>query len=181
MKGYALTFAVAAVSAVAAFAASDQPYAGQEVRDIASLSASDVDDLLNGRGWGFALPAELNGYPGPTHLLDLADALDLSVDQRARIEAIRVEMAGRARALGADFVAAEAALDAAFEAGTITLARLAEMTARSSEIEAELRAVHLAAHLQVRPLLSRHQVAVYGRLRGYGAAGALSHGEHGGH
>ena len=89
--------------------ANEQPYAGQEARDIASLSAADIDDLLAGRGWGFALPAELNGYPGPTHVLELADQLGLDAAQRGRIEAIRVAMQAEAQRLGADFVAAEAA------------------------------------------------------------------------
>jgi len=44
-----------------------QPYAGQEKRQISSLSQQDVDDLLGGKGWGLAKPAELNGYPGPAH------------------------------------------------------------------------------------------------------------------
>ncbi|MBT3972460.1 MAG: hypothetical protein HOE99_01485, partial [Acidiferrobacteraceae bacterium] len=47
------------------------PYVGQETRVIKSLSAEDIDDLINGRGWGLAKPAELNGVPGPAHLLEM--------------------------------------------------------------------------------------------------------------
>ena len=43
-------------------------YAGQQSRAIKSLSEQDVDDLLAGRGAGFAKAAELNGYPGPAHV-----------------------------------------------------------------------------------------------------------------
>ena len=32
---------------------------------------------------GLALAAELNGYPGPSHVLELADKLELSAEQRA--------------------------------------------------------------------------------------------------
>ena len=35
-------------------------------------------DLRAGRGMGLALAAELNGYPGPAHVLELADKLDLA-------------------------------------------------------------------------------------------------------
>ena len=41
------------------------PYAGQESREIKSLSPAEVDGYLAGAGMGFAKAAELNGYPGP--------------------------------------------------------------------------------------------------------------------
>ena len=40
--------------------------------DIKSLSQDDQSALLAGRGMGLARPAELNGYPGPAHVLELA-------------------------------------------------------------------------------------------------------------
>lgn len=161
----------------APIAAEDRPYAGQDDRAVASLSAADVSALLAGEGWGFAKPAELNGYPGPAHLLDLGAALDLTADQREAIEAIFEAMNAEARRLGADYVAAEAALDRAFARGEIDGDRVRTLTAEAAAIEADLRATHLAAHLQVTPLLTRHQIATYAKLRGYGDAG----GGHGGH
>jgi hypothetical protein len=50
------------------------PYAGQDARDIKSLSAEDIAELRRGGGWGFAKSAELNGMPGPAHLLELKTA-----------------------------------------------------------------------------------------------------------
>ncbi|MBF9029374.1 hypothetical protein HKCCE3408_03095 [Rhodobacterales bacterium HKCCE3408] len=158
--------------------AQQAPYAGLDSRGIAALSDEDIADLEAGRGWGLALPAELNGYPGPTHVLELADDLDLSTEQRAEIEAIFAAMNSRARELGAELIAAETALDAAFAEGEIDVDRLTAMTAEAARIEGELRAVHLAAHLEVTPLLTRHQRVIYAQSRGYGDA---SHGggEHG--
>ena len=46
------------------------PYAGEEARAIKSLSADDIAELQRGGGRGLAKPAELNGVPGPAHLLD---------------------------------------------------------------------------------------------------------------
>ena len=46
-------------------------YFGQETREIKSLSESDIEELKNGRGWGLAKAAELNGVPGPVHLLEM--------------------------------------------------------------------------------------------------------------
>ena len=95
------------------------PYAGQEQRDIATLSEEDVTALLDGRGWGFALAAELNGYPGPLHVLELADEIGLTDRQRMEVETIFDEMNAQARRLGSDYVAAEAELSQAFDLGTI--------------------------------------------------------------
>jgi hypothetical protein len=58
----------------AALAQSQQPYAGLEGRSIKALSEQQVADLRAGRGMVLALAAELNGYPGPMHVLELADS-----------------------------------------------------------------------------------------------------------
>ncbi|GHF38364.1 Spy/CpxP family protein refolding chaperone [Seohaeicola zhoushanensis] len=177
-----LTLTATALVALAGLAASAQasaqPYAGQQSREIAALSAQDVEDLLAGRGWGLAKPAELNGYPGPAHVLELADDLDLDPAQRAAIKAIFDAMQAEAKRLGSEFVDVEARLNAAFAEGAIDTARLTALTAEAGRIRGELRAVHLAAHLDVKPLLTHHQIMTYQRLRGYDD-GHAGHGMHG--
>src|SRR5262249_12751906 len=64
------------------------PYAGMEHRALKALSEQQIVDLKAGRGMGLALAAELNGYPGPAHVLELADALHLSDDQRTKTKAL---------------------------------------------------------------------------------------------
>ena len=54
------------------------PYVGQDTRPIKSLSADDILELRRGGGWGLAKAAELNGMPGPAHLLELKDEIPLS-------------------------------------------------------------------------------------------------------
>lgn len=157
-----------AAGLASAAAAETTPYAGQQTRAVASLSVQDVDDLLAGRGWGFAKPAELNGYPGPSHVLALAGELGLSAEQTGQVQTIFDAMQVRAQVLGADYVAAEAALDESFASGAITPADLTDLTAQAAEIAAELRAAHLAAHLETLPVLTRHQIMTYNTLRGYG-------------
>src|SRR5262249_20157560 len=44
-------------------------YAGRQTRAIKALSEEDIAPLLNGEGMGMAKAAELNGYPGPKHVL----------------------------------------------------------------------------------------------------------------
>ncbi|MFO7853634.1 MAG: Spy/CpxP family protein refolding chaperone [Paracoccaceae bacterium] len=180
--GRAARVAAAALLLSAGAAAAASPYSGEEGRTIASLSEADVAALLAGEGHGFALPAELNGWPGPAHLLDLAEPLALTAEQVAAVETIFGAMRAEAKRLGADYVAAERALDAAFAEREIDSARLAALTAEAGRLRAELRRVHLEAHLAARPLLTRHQIHEYDRLRGYGeGGGAHGHGAHGGH
>ena len=171
-----------AFAAAPVFAASEQaPYAGRDARSIASLSQEDVDALLAGRGWGLALPAELNGYPGPIHVLDAADELELTADQRARITAIYEDMQARAQALGREYVDTEAHLSRMFSMGHAAPGMLDDLLAQSAALLANLRSVHLLAHLDVTPLLTDRQKARYAALRGYGSADHEEHGQHGGH
>ena len=163
----AVVLAMSMWSAVRAETAS--PYAGQEARSIKALSAKDINDLLAGRGWGFAKPAELNGYPGPAHVLDLKAELALDPNQISAIEAIFTAMEADARMAGAAYVEAERALDVAFAAQTVDAQTLDRLAKEAARLRGAVRAVHLRAHLDVKPLLSRHQIGRYNELRGYGA------------
>jgi hypothetical protein len=169
----ALSLAVAAVSAV-----TPSPYAGQEAREIKSLSSSEQADLLAGKGMGLAKAAELNGYPGPAHVLQLAAELALSAEQRARTEALFAAMEQRAQTLGRRLVDEERALDALFASRQITPQRLSESLDRIGALQAQVRAAHLDAHLEQVRILSDEQTRRYMALRGYGEHGG--HGEHGG-
>ena len=61
------------LSFVASAALAQSPCAGMQARSIKALSEQQVADLKAGRGMGLALSAELNGYPGPAHVLELSD------------------------------------------------------------------------------------------------------------
>lgn len=181
----ALSMATAAIAtaAMAADAPTPSPYAGEATSPIKALSPAEVEDLLAGRGMGFAKAAELNHYPGPRHVLDLGEALALTAGQRGRTEQVFAEMQTAARDLGQRLVAAEAALDALFAAGQADEAAVTERVARIARLAGELRLAHLAAHLEMRRLLDPAQIALYDQLRGYGAAdnGDAGHQhEHGG-
>lgn len=152
------------------------PYAGEEQRRIKSLSTERIEALEAGHGLGYAKAAELNGYPGPKHVLELADELDLDADQIRSTEALFETMRERAGEIGRDLIAAEAELEAAYAGGTITHQSLAELVSRGARIEGQLRLVHLQAHLQQAELLDDEQMSEYQRLRGYGQeAGGHGH------
>jgi Spy/CpxP family protein refolding chaperone len=148
---------------------SPSPYAGEETRSIKSLSPSDIEELEQGRGWGFARVAELNGVPGPLHVLELADRLVLTGEQRDAAGAIYESMKARAIPAGRRFIAAERRLSDAFAARAVTGESLEALIAESARERAALRVIHLRAHLQTDPLLTREQRARYRELRGYGA------------
>lgn len=163
----------------AANAETGAPYAGQDAREIASLSAEDVAALLAGDGWGLAKPAELNGWPGPAHILENADRLDLSDAQREQIEAIRATMLTRAQALGADYIEAERRVSMMFRHGHAEPETIRAALRTSAGLLAELRAAHLDAHIAATPVLTDAQRETYAELRGY-AGDSSGHAGHGG-
>jgi Spy/CpxP family protein refolding chaperone len=166
-------FFTAAVAVAATVTVS--PYAGQEQRAIKSLSAQDVADLLAGKGMGFAKAAELNGYPGPSHVLELAEPLRLTPDQRTRTENLFKEMQRKAVAAGKELVDEERALNDLFSSKAVTASALKEAVDRVAARQARVRLVHLETHLAQMEILSPEQVATYNTLRGYNAGAAHGH------
>lgn len=157
------------------------PYAGQEARPIKALSQDEIVGLRNGDGMGFAKAAELNGYPGPAHVLALSQQLRLSPQQLDAATAIRERMAAAARALGAEIIEHEAGLDRLFAQRDIDSKRLAATTAQIAALQGRLRDVHLAAHLEMRGILTAEQIARYASLRGYADNMPPDHGHMSGH
>lgn len=159
-------------------AASPSPYAGQETRQIKALSAEDRENLLAGRGMGYAMAAELNGYPGPAHVLELSRELGLNADQRAKTDTLFKSMERRAKNFGRQLVDAEQALDVLFASKRITPVLLTEAVTRIGELQSRVRAAHLEAHLEQTRILTPEQIALYIKLRGYGAAAPAAGGGH---
>jgi hypothetical protein len=153
-------------------------YAAQLSSPVRGLSAQEVDDLRNGRGAGYARMAELNSYPGPRHVLDLKDQLQLSPHQVEQIQAAYEHMDVEARQVGQEIVTRESDLSAVFARGAITEQELRERTANLGQLYARLRAIHLQAHVQITPLLSAEQIAQYNALRGYTAVPSMGGDQH---
>lgn len=149
---------------------SHSPYAGFEKRPLKAFSAQQLEDLKQGRGMGLALPAELNGYPGPVHVLELADRLDLSPDQKRRMEALYAAMKAESVELGMLLIEQEATLDEHFSQRRITVHLLSELTTAIGITQAKLRNAHLRYHLLTVDVLNPEQVKKYNALRGYAAA-----------
>lgn len=163
----ALSLLVGFPAASAHAQSGSSPYAGHEHQPIKALSEQEIRDLLSGAGMGLAKTAELNGYPGPRHVLDLSDTLGLTDEQKARAQALFDEMHAEAVALGQQIVEEEQALEALFASGHAGEATVRARTERIGALRGALRFVHLRAHLRMKEVLTPEQAEAYDRLRGY--------------
>lgn len=167
-----ILIAAAALILTTAVGFAQTPYAGMQTRPIKALSEQQVADLQAGRGMGLALAAELNGYPGPSHVLELADKLDLSAGQRDAVQRLFDAMKQESQPIGAKLIAQETELDGQFSGRTVTPASLKSVTAAIAATQGELRETHLKYHLSTLTVLTEGQRQKYAELRGYGAPGA---------
>jgi Spy/CpxP family protein refolding chaperone len=165
MKAIATAVIILAFASTAAPVQS--PYSGMQTRPIKALSAQQIDDLKAGGGMGLALAAELNGYPGPSHVLELSEKLALSPAQKHRIQNLFESMKVESTPIGVRLIEQESALDRQFASRSITPDALKEATTEIGMTQAELRNAHLKYHLETAQILSPDQMKQYADLRGY--------------
>jgi Spy/CpxP family protein refolding chaperone len=175
-----LSFLIVPVAGVAQDHRAHPQHAAEPGTEIRALSDDLVRALVAGEGAGYALAAELNRYPGPRHVLDLAVELELTEEQRREVSGIFDAMHEQAVALGARLVEAERELDRLFRERSITRERLNELVSSIAELGGQLRYVHLEAHLRTTRLLTHEQIHRYVQERGYGHGDGGGHGGHGG-
>ncbi len=144
-----------------------QPYADLKGRDIKALSQQQINDLKAGKGMSLALAAELNGYPGPAHVLELADQLKLNEQQKKRMQEMFKAMTKETRTLGIMVIEEEKKLNKLFKNKLANEQNLKEATLKIGEAQAKLREAHLRYHLLTTVILSKEQIDNYNRLRGY--------------
>jgi Spy/CpxP family protein refolding chaperone len=143
------------------------PYVDLRDTEIRGLSEQEIHDLRIGAGMGLALPAELNGWPGPLHVIEHEDELGLSAEQRQDIRRLRGEMLQQAVPLGEEILQAHAALEEAFRTKEIDESSLKGLLEHLESLQTQLRYVHLETHLKTYPVLTEHQRIMYDELRGY--------------
>lgn len=147
-------------------------YVGQETREIKALPQNDIEGLLKGEGTpfgGMAKPAELNGYPGPRHVLDAIEVgeFEITDKQQVQIQNMYREMNTQAIILGKQIVAIERRIDDSFSNKTVTEENLRKNISSSAELYKQLRFLHLKYHLQMLNILTPQQIEQYNTLRGY--------------
>lgn len=142
-------------------------YSGQQERDIKALSPAEKKGYLAGKGMGFAKAAELNGYPGPKHVLDLSEELSLTEEQTTKTRQLFKSMKEEAVALGEELVSREKQLDRLFVDEDITREALNSPLLEIGSLKAKIRYVHIKSHLRQKEILNTKQVKKYNDLRGY--------------
>ena len=166
-----ILFLILILLPISTFSAADpshkSKYAGEEKREIKSLSETDIEELRNGKGWGLAKAAELNGVPGPVHLLEMKEEIDLSAEQIRAIEDIYMKMKQEAVPLGLELIELERELNNHFANRTITDDLLRQILQKIAQVHRQLRYVHLSAHLDTPNILKSEQITLYNKLRGY--------------
>ena len=160
---------IAVIAASAQSETSPGPYAGQQARSIKALSDADIAGLLEGSGAGFAKAAELNGYPGPAHVLELSAQLRLDASQESETRELLSAHKERARKLGFELVAAERELDRLFTQKLADASAVDQATQQVGRLQAQVRAEHLKTHLTQAAMLRPEQIRQYAVLRGYAA------------
>jgi Spy/CpxP family protein refolding chaperone len=166
---------VLAVHSAAYAEPSASPYAGYDQRPIKALSDQQIADLRAGRGMGLALAAEVNGYPGPVHVLELAASLELTPAQHAKIQDLLEAMKAETVPLGERLIAREAELDRLFATKAVDETSLAAAVAAIGEAQAALRTAHLRFHLLTIEVLTPPQMQRYAQLRGYTGSQNIQH------
>ncbi|MEM7561607.1 MAG: hypothetical protein AAF353_01020 [Pseudomonadota bacterium] len=162
-----IVVALILAGASSTIASTQSPYMREELNEIKSLSPGEINGLLQGSGMGLAKTAELNQYPGPRHVLDLAEQLHLSDLQIAKTNHVFEEMRENAVVLGKQLVDYERKLETLFSSGRISASKLDSLLLKIGKTKARLRGTHLHAHLEMKKILSPHQIVVYDNLRGY--------------
>lgn len=177
MKSSSIAALVALAAALPmAGIAADNPYAGQDRRQIKALSDQEIGDYVNGRGMGTSKAAEMNHYPGPRHVLEHATTLGLTPQQAESVRQAHDAMAGEARRIGQQIVDKEAALEALYASQQATPDNTRHVVREIAELQAAFRLAHLNAHLSMKQVLSAEQIALYDRVRGYDGTNAAGHG-----
>ena len=162
-----ITLATLAVALAVAAGAARAQHGGHGHGGVAADACDHAFEraVADGRGFGMATAADRQGYPGPLHVLELADRLQLTPAQRAATQALLDAMFAASRPKGAALLDAERRLETLFAAGQADEAALRSAVGEIERLRAELRTLHLTTHLKTASLLTPEQRRAYHALR----------------
>lgn len=141
--------------------------AAKEGIGIPALSEGQMNAYLDGRAMWMASVAELNRYPGPRQVLELAEKLELTAKQQQAIVELHEETHPELVRLGKQLIAQEQRLNRIFVWGQASAENTQNIVADIGVLQARLRFTHLLAHIRTRDLLTAGQVKRYDELQGY--------------
>jgi hypothetical protein len=112
--------------------------------------------------------AELNHYPDPRQVLELAVKLGLSAEQQQATINLYDEIRPEAVRLGKQLVKQEQRLNRVFAWGQATEQNIEPIVTDIGVLQAKIRLTHLLAHIRARELLTKDQIKRYDELQGHG-------------
>jgi Spy/CpxP family protein refolding chaperone len=121
--------------------------------------------VAQGRGFGMAFVADQHGYPGPMHVLELQERLQLTAAQETEIRAMMHATLSESKPKSAQLLEAEQRLRQLFAAGTADEASVRTAVREVERARSEVRLVHLLTHLRTRELLTEEQRRLYHEAR----------------
>ncbi len=142
-------------------------HSSESGNEIKAFTSVQINGYLNGEGMGLAKAAELNHFPEPKHVLDLANELKLSQIQIDSTKKIFGIMKERAVYLGNIIIEKEKQLDQLFSSGKVDVEFVRNLVMEIAQYQGELRFTHLQAHIQPKDILTSEQILNYDSLRGY--------------
>ncbi|MDP9195173.1 MAG: hypothetical protein M3O22_00115 [Pseudomonadota bacterium] len=134
----------------------------------AALTEKQVRELKSGEVPGLARTAEAHGWPSPARVTGWAADLDLTDEQARDVLIARKRLQASSRKTGAEIIAKEQELDAAFADGTIIPDELTRLTFEIGYLYGRLRAAHLYASMEMKTLLTPEQLERYREIAGAG-------------
>jgi len=126
---------------------------------LSGVSEQEKEALLKGGGLGAGMIAMMNGYPGPKHVLEMGDELELTDAQRESIGTIYGKVKAESVELGTELVEKDEALAALFTSGSVSTKDVEKRSREIGELQGRLRAAHLNAHVQTHAELTPAQLA----------------------
>lgn len=151
----------------ALYVSSQSVYADVRLQNLHGLSPQQIEGFKTGKGMGMAKPAEMNQFPGPRHVLDLAAELKLSAEQIQQTHQVFNRMQSDAKNLGLQLLEKEVEIEVLFSRNQVKSDELKQRLQEASRLQADLRFVHLNAHLQQQRIMTVEQIEQYDILRGY--------------
>jgi hypothetical protein len=136
-------------------------------KEIKALSAQEIDDLLKARGMALARAAELTVIRTLARI-EMAVQLGLTPDQYRAIREIKARVDADATPLGSRDRRAGTRIGSSISPRHETKFKLDAIMMTLGSLQARLRSIHLASHLETKALISTHQIVRYNELRGYG-------------
>src|SRR5260221_11508921 len=95
---------------------------------------------------GLARPAELNGYPGPAHVLEMAEQIGLTAEQKVRTQSLFDSMQSNAAAAGRGLVEEERALDRFFATRAVAPGKLSAGLEKIAAVQGKVGGGQLEVH-----------------------------------